>query len=92
MDRNGDMYEKASCIYKSPHARVAWIETDDYIFFFGMERKSPHARVAWIETHLLSQRKGGEIVATREGGVDRNINSTSESNHAQRRHPRGWRG
>ena len=33
---------------------------------------SPPARVAWIETISLYDRNGQKVVATREGGVDRN--------------------
>ena len=35
---------------------------------------SPPARVAWIETFLLAILRARLWVATREGGVDRNMN------------------
>ena len=71
MDRNGDMYEKASCIYKSPHARVAWIEIVN-VPCVHRPRWSPPARVAWIEIFSCKDLVWVKCVATREGGVDRN--------------------
>ena len=37
------------------------------------EKQSPPARVAWIETSKSQTKKPCNSVATREGGVDRNI-------------------
>ena len=37
--------------------------------------RSPPARVAWIETFRVYASKTPLSVATREGGVDRNVNS-----------------
>ena len=56
----------------SPPARVAWIET-------AMKQTksacstSPPARVAWIETFRSCSGTSLMVVATREGGVDRNL-------------------
>ena len=38
---------------------------------------SPPARVAWIETAACSAALAAASVATREGGVDRNISSVA---------------
>ena len=38
----------------------------------GVDPESPPARVAWIETFLKTYQKLLWLVATREGGVDRN--------------------
>ena len=38
-----------------------------------MSETSPPARVAWIETRLAAGSVLGSVVATREGGVDRNV-------------------
>ena len=76
----------------SPPARVAWIET-----IFGWwtlsPPTSPPARVAWIETLLVHGKGRLHFVATREGGVDRNIDQgVVVAGHGVCRHPRGWRG
>ena len=56
----------------SPPARVAWIETPCCLRTYS-KRRSPPARVAWIETgRLYFFLRHGEV-ATREGGVDRNM-------------------
>ena len=53
---------------------------------------SPPARVAWIETRPGQRHTRGGVVATREGGVDRNFINEVRPARAARRHPRGWRG
>ena len=47
-------------------------------FLAWAKRKSPPARVAWIETITLYIRLRHLRVATREGGVDRNIDMERE--------------
>ena len=77
----------------SPPARVAWIETLQFLCRIIYNIKSPPARVAWIETVVGPEvGRGGEAVATREGGVDRNIALIITRCRAACRHPRGWRG
>ena len=56
---------------QSPPARVAWIETLYYATPLHF-KASPPARVAWIETQVRQPVPDICIVATREGGVDRN--------------------
>ena len=51
-------------LYKSPPARVV-----------NSPFLSPPARVAWIETGKSARKYTGAEVATREGGVDRNMSS-----------------
>ena len=53
---------------------------------------SPPARVAWIETRKLRCRQSRKMVATREGGVDRNAVVLLIQTGNLGRHPRGWRG
>ena len=55
-------------------------------------QKSPPARVAWIETCEQLEGRTYKMVATREGGVDRNYLSGLEFQERKGRHPRGWRG
>ena len=57
----------------SPPARVAWIETIAAISHHRKREESPPARVAWIETPKYWFIENPRGVATREGGVDRNI-------------------
>ena len=73
VDRNVSGMVFFAAVKKSPPARVAWIET--YSGFTGTfeSRRSPPARVAWIETPMVDGRRCFARVATREGGVDRNI-------------------
>ena len=56
----------------SPPARVAWIETS-MGYSYSLNSRSPPARVAWIETFPRGGGTGSDRVATREGGVDRNV-------------------
>ena len=59
----------------SPPARVAWIETPGLKFLRECQ-VSPPARVAWIETGFRRPAAKAGRVATREGGVDRNVCSS----------------
>ena len=54
--------------------------------------ESPPARVAWIETSDSVSYCQILSVATREGGVDRNVKYDYSRYGYTRRHPRGWRG
>ena len=45
--------------------------------FFISSRQSPPARVAWIEIERFRPDLHQELVATREGGVDRNYSLTN---------------
>ena len=53
---------------------------------------SPPARVAWIEITVKWSRHNRLLVATREGGVDRNTEEDTHTTQTYGRHPRGWRG
>ena len=52
---------------------MAWIETITGVGLAGKDSSSPPARVAWIETFEKTIIFSVVFVATREGGVDRNI-------------------
>ena len=84
MDRNKKAFEKYFKLKKSPPARVAWIETFSSNSLNGKRLLSPPARVAWIETFVQSAHLPLPLVATREGGVDRNLNNQM----AMKRHRR----
>ena len=72
VDRNrGFCRSKCGCL-RSPPARVAWIETSSCLYGKRLLSVSPPARVAWIETLIACSISFSVIVATREGGVDRN--------------------
>ena len=71
---------------------MAWIETSSGRLSGAYVSVSPPARVAWIETLSDSGAVVRLPVATREGGVDRNINQKIVWGDNMRRHPRGWRG
>ena len=76
----------------SPPARVAWIETQGLAGRAPDRPGSPPARVAWIETGSPLQIQLQHLVATREGGVDRNKAPLVAIQGIFGRHPRGWRG
>ena len=72
MDRNFTMLQTDKTYTVSPPARVAWIETMGGWRSSGIG-SSPPARVAWIETSIADFPAISSKVATREGGVDRNM-------------------
>ena len=57
---------------------IRWVEEN----YPGVDRNS---QFAWMQGYNV-------IVATREGGVDRNIFSSLQKPSEICRHPRGWRG
>ncbi len=73
VDRNCGVGLLVQIYHQSPPARVAWIETPKHQRRSYLLSLSPPARVAWIETfnNFLVLRR--MVVATPEGGVDRNI-------------------
>ena len=72
VDRNQNTVPSNLSFAKSPPARVAWIETPSRTESPAPTFPSPPARVAWIETNKPAKRARLRLVATREGGVDRN--------------------
>ena len=93
VDRNAKITGGDVVSSVSPPARVAWIETlRPLTYSFHRAIKSPPARVAWIETLSLMPASVRFTVATREGGVDRNVGFDGCVFGHSGRHPRGWRG
>ena len=73
VDRNQQLIATIRSREMSPPARVAWIETLAIYGQIVRKSMSPPARVAWIETASCRYIGGKCVVATREGGVDRNL-------------------
>ena len=71
VDRNSSDSDFRASVTGSPPARVAWIETPLSVIITSF-LLSPPARVAWIETLKNRRQTKPKMVATREGGVDRN--------------------
>ena len=77
VDRNDYSFVLFAFLGKSPPARVAWIETANCRFGKRHILPSPPARVAWIETLAACLKLYVCPVATREGGVDRNMSGAA---------------
>ena len=73
-------------------ARGAWIEIFCPLLSVGPDKRSLPARGAWIEIMYMMGSELKEIVAPREGSVDRNPALAKRFVSGMSRSPRGERG